>query len=87
MPTLDLVLSHHWYDKIASGEKRYEYREIKPYWTKRLFSKPYNTIRFRRGYTETTMDFELLGITITEQQNDLNLPACYRLTLGKRIVS
>lgn len=37
MKTLDLVLKGKWYDMIASGEKTEEYREIKPYWEKRLF--------------------------------------------------
>ena len=36
MKILDLILKHKWYDMIASGEKREEYREIKPYWEKRL---------------------------------------------------
>lgn len=85
MPVLDLVLTHHWYDAIASGKKRYEYREIKPFWTKRLFARPYNAVRFRRGYTATTMEFELLGIDETTEPNDLKLSRCYRLTLGERI--
>lgn len=25
-----------WFDKIKSGEKTHEYREVKPYWTKKL---------------------------------------------------
>ena len=29
-------LKKEWYEKIRSGEKRIEYREVKPYWTKRL---------------------------------------------------
>ena len=33
---LDLVLKKKWYDMIESGEKTEEYREIKPYWEKRL---------------------------------------------------
>ena len=36
MKTLYLVLKSKWYDMIASGEKREEYREVKPYWKKRL---------------------------------------------------
>ena len=36
MKALQLVLTHHWYDMIASGEKREEYREITPYWANRL---------------------------------------------------
>lgn len=39
MKTLDLVLKRKWYDMIASGEKTEEYREIKPYWIKRLIEE------------------------------------------------
>lgn len=42
MKELKLVLKKKWYDMIASGEKKEEYRDIKPYWTKRLYTKnPY----------------------------------------------
>lgn len=33
---LHLSVSKQWYDMLASGEKKEEYREIKDYWTKRL---------------------------------------------------
>lgn len=33
---LDLPLKKEWYNMIESGEKKEEYREIKPYWIKRL---------------------------------------------------
>ena len=33
---LTFILKKCWYEKIASGEKKIEYREVKPYWTKRL---------------------------------------------------
>lgn len=36
MKVLDLPLMFKWYDMIDIGEKREEYREIKPYWEKRL---------------------------------------------------
>lgn len=29
-------LKKRWYDKIKSGEKTVEYREVKPYWERRL---------------------------------------------------
>ena len=29
-------LKKEWYEKIRSGEKRIEYREVKPYWTVRI---------------------------------------------------
>lgn len=54
MKTLDLVLKRKWYDMIASGEKTEEYREIKPYWVKRLI-EPINL--FGRDYCkEETFD-------------------------------
>lgn len=37
--TLHLVLKRKWWDMIASGEKTEEYREIKPYWEKRLLNE------------------------------------------------
>ena len=30
-------LKKQWYEKIKSGQKTIEYREVKPYWEKRLF--------------------------------------------------
>lgn len=33
---LHLTLKKKWFDMIASGEKKEEYREIKPYWVDRL---------------------------------------------------
>ncbi len=33
---LTFNLKKEWYEKIRSGEKRIEYRELKPYWTKRI---------------------------------------------------
>lgn len=29
-------LKKEWYEKIRSGEKKIEYREVKPYWMKRV---------------------------------------------------
>jgi hypothetical protein len=36
MKVLHLTLKKKWFDMIASGEKTEEYREIKPYWFRRL---------------------------------------------------
>ena len=43
---LILTLKKQWFDMILSGEKKEEYREIKPYWTKRFenyFGKHWDT--------------------------------------------
>lgn len=34
-------LKKEWYEKIKSGEKTVEYREVKDYWTTRLYSTVY----------------------------------------------
>ena len=52
MKILHLTLKKKWFDMIASGEKREEYREIKPYWNKRLTNKSYDAILFRNGYSK-----------------------------------
>lgn len=32
-------LKKEWYEKIKSGEKTIEYREVKPYWTTRFYNE------------------------------------------------
>lgn len=39
MKTLHLTLNKKWFDMIASGEKKEEYREIKPYWENRFIDQ------------------------------------------------
>lgn len=41
MKILHLTLKKKWFDMILSGYKREEYREIKPYWIKRLLIAPF----------------------------------------------
>lgn len=69
MKTLSLVLKKKWYDMIASGEKTEEYREIKPYWVKRMQNcrdRHYDAVTFHLGYAKDrpTMTFVLDKITI-----------------------
>lgn len=52
---LTFNLKKEWFDKIKSGEKTHEYREVKPYWTKRFLNKgldilPCNQCEFVCGY-------------------------------------
>lgn len=35
---LTFILKKEWFEKIDRGEKRVEYREVKPYWTKRIYN-------------------------------------------------
>jgi len=59
MKVLHLTLKKKWFDMIMSGEKKEEYREIKPYWIKRLVSKDFDTIRFRNGYGKDAPSFDI----------------------------
>ncbi len=64
MTILTLAIKKKWFDLIASGEKKEEYREIKPYYTTR-FHKPLTHIRFTNGYGNSvpSITVELLGIS------------------------
>lgn len=61
---LHLTLKKKWFDMIKSGEKREEYREMKPYWNRRLLNRGYDYIHFRNGYSKNAPFFivELLSI-------------------------
>lgn len=48
---LELTIKAQWFDMIKTGEKRQEYREIKPYWDARLDGRQYDFVRLRNGYT------------------------------------
>lgn len=50
MKILHLTLKKKWFDMIASGEKKEEYRDIKDYWKIRLIGKSYDAILFSNGY-------------------------------------
>ncbi len=51
---LILPIKKKWFDMIVSGEKKEEYREIKPYWTSRLTRHlpmwETGSVKFRNGY-------------------------------------
>ena len=67
MKVLHLTLKKKWFDMILSGEKKEEYREIKPYWNKRLkFSEFPNMIIFKNGYSKNarTMNVIMEGLNI-----------------------
>ena len=87
---LHLTLKKKWFDLIASGEKKFEFREIKPYWIKRLFEKEhpnglrhYDYILFRNGYRKNSLSMrvEYNGLSIKEFEGKNH----YALHLGKVI--
>ena len=78
---LHLTLMKKWFDQILEGSKKIEYREIKPYWTKRLIDKEgkpikYDLILFRNGYARDCrkMKAEFKGLKVGKR---------YEILLGK----
>ena len=48
---LTLHLKKEWFEKIKSGQKTHEYREVKPYWSKAFYGNLTGTkIAFCCGY-------------------------------------
>ena len=68
-----LILKKQWFNMILSGTKKEEYREIKPYWTKRfenyfgkildisldqwIWTNRTKTVVFRNGYGNDVPEF------------------------------
>lgn len=80
MKILHLTLKKKWFDMIASGEKKEEYREIKDFWSIRLSGyslahgikkvsqnfKPFDRIVFTNGYAKDSpkVTIEFKGIEL-----------------------
>ena len=55
MAILKLTLKRKWFDLIANGKKKVEYREYKPHWISRLMidgalRDDFTEVQFRNGY-------------------------------------
>lgn len=63
MKILRLTLKKKWFDMIASGEKKEEYRSPGKWILSRLEGKEYDRIEFKNGYGANvpTMEVEYLG--------------------------
>ena len=74
---LHLNLYRKYFDAILNGEKTIEYREITPYWSKRLEGRHYYLIQFRNGYAKVApvMIVEFKGMYTSGQE--------YAIVLGK----
>ena len=80
--TLHLTLHKIYFDQILAKTKKIEYREIKPYWTKRLFNtktdgkpKKFDEIFFRNGYSKDCrkMKVKFLGVKKGKKEYEILL--------------
>ena len=95
---LNLTIKKIWFDMIASGEKKEDYRELKDYWWSRLTEligneQPYrkfDLIVFRNGYNKNSpvMTAECLGITAGIGKIEWGAPStvCLIIHIGKVIM-
>lgn len=86
MNTLRLPIQKKWLDKILSGEKTSDYREIKPYWNSRIEGKEYDEVVFTVNYKEAAR-YQIKKIEKTTETNDLGLPEVWAVRLGQQISS
>ena len=85
MSNIHLVCAGEWFDLIASGKKKSEYRAVTDFYKQKLFAKKYETITISRGYTQNKLKFKINGIVKTKKKNDLNLPMVYEIKLGEKL--
>ena len=67
---LHLNLYRKYFDQILNKEKVIEYRNITPYWSKRLEGRHYDVIKFRNGYRKDApeMVVEYKGMYISDSE-------------------
>ncbi|MDH7459989.1 hypothetical protein QEG73_01825 [Chitinophagaceae bacterium 26-R-25] len=80
--TLFLTIKKKWFDEIATGKKKEEFREIKPFFDTRL-SKPYKYVIFQNGYAPNAprLLVEFNGI----KKKKIDGVLCYAIQLGRVI--
>ena len=57
--TLYLIVVKEVWDRIVSGEKLIEYREVTDYWRKRIGDRQYKYMRITNGYGNATRPYRL----------------------------
>ena len=77
MKTLYLRLKRNWYNEIASGKKKEEYRDITPYYANRLVGQKYDQVKFTCD--NDSMTLKINKITIASKIKK------YVIHLGERI--
>ena len=78
---LHLNLHRQYFDAIAGGTKKTEYRTRTPYWRTRLEGRRYNLIKFRNGYATRAPEMlvEFAGL----RRHGRGANALYAIRLGR----
>lgn len=70
-------LKKEWYEKIKSGEKTIEYREVKPYWSKRIYSELSKA--FERRFGRKFCSYADFAFPVVKCEEDAKLKCKLRL--------
>lgn len=86
MKILHLTLHKKWFDQIAAGTKKIEYREHKSYWTARLEGREYDEIYFKNGYNDGApfMRVEWKGCELVGDMYEIKLGKVLEVTTPYR---
>lgn len=89
-PILYLPMKKCWFDKIKSGEKTHEYREVKEHWRAMIYENEVQKVKrvqLRCGYSGPIMIFNIKNIHVVDGKNtDLHHDGpVYDIELGERI--
>lgn len=75
---LHLTLHREFFERIAEGSKKEEYRDRTDYWKTRLEGRDYDIIRFRNGYAANAPELDVEWKGLNARRKD-----CYAIKLGK----
>jgi hypothetical protein len=82
---LRLVVTRSWFDKILKGHKKEDFREIKPYWIKRL-KGDFDWVEIVNGYGKNRptllADFRGVRITDDDELTDLGTGSFFAIGVG-----
>ena len=80
---LHLNLYREYFEAIAEGRKRVEYRQRTPFWRRRLVGQKYDAVKFRNGYSADAPEMlvELRGI----RRYGTGCSGYYAISLGRVI--
>lgn len=84
MAKLFLSLKSEFFDAIKAGTKTEEYRQVNPYWSKRLEGKTFESIVLTKGYPraddmERRIERPWRGFTTKDIQHPFFGPGIYRV--------
>ena len=83
--TLYLIVVKEVWDRIVSGEKTIEYREVTDYWRKRINARHYDYLKISNGYGNKTRPYRLYRYTGATRVMKDNTQ-CYAISIAEDLI-